>query len=329
MRNTKLLLLIPIIIVIIFLIEMISRNPSSPQPSQFTFATPTTYPTLALTKQVGIPQILTNQANTSYEIDISSLPFSLPAKINIYQVQSREIPDSIIQNVLSTFPALSKDTNQLSFVTTYHSEDKTQELLVTKSGYLTYTNSYTPPKGIEKSIITISQVDAYIADTIKKLGINPSDFRKGSASFAISDGSHASPTESFTEADFIITPFTRVLDSNPVYFQGGTNDSLVIWLDKYGIIRKLTFQYAFIHGYEQTQPPSLATLQANTRKARVVNLDTSVRPTSLKTTSVRVAYLDDRETAFIQPILIIDAEGVLPSQQETIPVIMYLPILSK
>lgn len=321
-------LLIPIVLCVFLVIFVVlSPKDKTITPSTQIFTTPTPYPTLALAQALKPPAIMTSAP--SLPVDVSTITFPIPQNINLYQVTSRSIPTEIINAFLSTFALTSQTTNP--GVISWLSEDQTQQLVVTDSGYLTYTNSYLPPKGILQKIRSVDEAVSYAKSLATKLQMQPTDFMQSQTYLAKSDGSHMSATSDFTTATVVGIEFKRILSGLPVYAQGANSDSMVIWVNKYGIAEKITFQYAFINGYEKVTSPTLSAIKTRLTQGEgkiVSSGEDTPQITSITAQSATIGYLDDRQTSLIQPIIVVEGVGKTITGS-TIPVSVYLPMFIK
>lgn len=313
------------IFLVIFEVFSSKVTPVTPAP-HLLFTTPTPYPTLALRQTLKSPKIMTSAP--SLPVDISDLTLALPHDVNLYRITSRSIPTQIITAFLSTFSLTGRATNP--GVTSWLSDDQTQQLVVTDSGYLTYTNSYLPPKGGTQKIHSVEEAVVYAKTLANKLQLQPSDFVQSQTFLAISDESHLTATDDFATASVVGIEFKRVIANLPVYTQGANSDSMVVWVNKYGIAEKITFQYAFIDGYETVTSPSASSITSRLLQGegQIVMSGETSQVQSITATSAAIGYLDDRQSQQIQPIVVIQGTGKT-LKGVSIPVSIYLPLITQ
>jgi hypothetical protein len=323
----KWLIIITGLVIILIVIGVLLTRPRTSAPNTQIFTTPTPYPTLALRQALTTPQIMTQAA--SLPIDISSLSLTLPQTVSLYRVTTRSIPRDTMQAFVRMFGLTKQITNP--GITTWLSDDETKQLVVTDSGYLIYTNTYLPPKDSKKIISSPQQTVSMSKQLATQLQLNENDFMQSQTLLAIDNGAHMDETNDFSQANLIGIEYKRILNSLPVYAQGAHTDSLVFWFDKYGTVRKVSFQYALIDGYENVSSPTPDSLKRRLLQGEGQIVATDGQQTSLSSItpqSLNVGYLDDRQSSLMQPVLVVNGSGT-DASGKTLPVSIYLPLFTQ
>lgn len=311
---------------------------SSPSPiSQQLFSTPTPFPTTAIRPNLVKPSIAPVTPNIAIQsVSLSADLSALPTSANIYTLFSYSLPQSTTESIANKLGVTKKDSIQTrqDTITIWESPDSVKQLTSNATlGYLSYLNDYTAPKGIGIKVKKPEDSVKIAKEFLNKLDLFASDLQVNTPAifFATADGGHIEEA-SFDQATFIGIPFKRVLSSLTVYNQQENTNQIVIMVDKYGTVRKMSFHYAFIRAVEKVQLPSPSTITARILKGEATVVKTAEETfslseiTTLDISSVEIGYMDDRTTSFLQPIYIL--KGLAESPEiETQEVSLYMPVL--
>ncbi len=311
---------------------------TTPSPtSQQLFSTPTPFPTAAIRPNLVKPSIAPVTPNISVKsVTLSADLSALPTSASIYKISSYSLPVSTTESIANKLGVTKKDTIQTlqDTITIWESSDSVKQLTSNATlGYLSYLNDYAAPKGIGIKVKTPDDSVKIAKEFLNKLDLLASDLQVNTPSifFTTADGGHIEEV-SFDQATFIGIPFKRVLNSLTVYNQQENTDQIVILVDKYGTVRKMSFHYAFIREVEMVQLPSPSAITARILKGEATVVKTTEETfslseiTTLNISSVEIGYLDDRTTSFLQPVYILKGLADSP-ESKTQQVSLYMPVL--
>ena len=332
-----------ITITMIVLINLPRKNSSS-------FTMPVLYPTSVPFQQRSVfpsnPPYPAFQSDTSkfqYMGDILyNLPpqLSLPTQMAGYSVDSYSVTAPQATSLARTFemnesPEITSSTGEQTL-----SWEKGEERLAVslQSGYIEYTNARIPGKTTAgKSVTRKEEVLEKATSFLRSHGLVFSDISPSPSdvTYYIDDTREPAETETFEEANLFAVSLPRKLDGIPVVANFGNMTQSVLWLDSYGTVKKLSFQYAAVQrGTVQEIMPLETAKNAVPKEGVTVHLgkdDRSIEQGDLVAstfTSVNLGYFDDRETRLFYPIFIFRGTA-LSRTGSTYDITVYLPALAR
>lgn len=265
---------------------------------------------------------------------------SLPTESSVYSVSSEANNPAFAQRVANTFAFSSQpNTEQNSLgqtVATWTDTTNTQTLSYSLStGYFFYTNAYTPAKTSDtKKMKNLEEVTRNATDFLIKHGLTYPDLKTSNNNIVFYGGDDdLEIVPSFDRASLYSVSFERQLDNTRVIGQFANISSAILWVNEFGVIQKMQYQYAPLAG-QRSKINLLSWEEA--KKAlpsfgSIVKLgdDESLSPlasgiTHIDITSVAVRYFDDRKTNFIQPVFVFSGEATMDTTNKK-SIIVYLP----
>lgn len=133
----------------------------------------------------------------------------------------------------------------------WRSDDYTKFLTIyLQSSHISYTDSFVPAKAdigspSNRRISSASDASNIAVDFLRNRGLLKEGLHVDQENIeTLKETSEGAQKVSFEEATIVSIPFTRKLGSAQVIYQLGRTHSVIVWVDKFGTVRKLEHQYA-------------------------------------------------------------------------------------
>lgn len=335
-QNRKLFILITGLFIIVCLLLMILAfrpQSSTDQANPEVIRDDNLFTPAPKPETLPIPTIQDRQ-NTNLEWIFNYTPPIIPQWSDVYQITDYSLTTNQADQIINSFSyGLGKTQILRGDRVIWNSNDQNQSILISLSGgYIEYTNMVLPGKtdALQEISYSPEQLPQTSIKFLTDHGLMHDDLIFNSqVKYFSTSGDEPIEVSSYEQADTYVVQLNRQLGNTSLFMPSGDSSGATLWISRSGQVTKLSYYYPKVVVVNEPYPiingSDIQDLLRN-NQGIIVNTDFNQEFVEITLNTAELVYLDDRQTAYIQPVLVFKGNGRLTNNQIQ-PVIVYLPLI--